>query len=151
MSVAYEGDVIDIKNDNLICVQFKDDFVETFDHTAYMIDVDFTRGTWIRMHYAIDLAFDIFGIDYLNPTHFVRREKSWLEIDLNREEKLTLSDGEILDWFNPNLNTHQKKAVANVLKGEFLNPYLIHGPPGIDIYSLSTRFRLHLNLSRLFF
>lgn len=128
--------MIEIKEFDLVCVKFQDDFIRTFDHTAYMITFDFARAPWIRMHYAIDLAFHIFGIDYLIPNRFIRREKPFAKVNLNEHKQLALSNGKILSWFNSNLNIHQKKAVANVLKGEFLNPYLIYGPPG-DLNSSS--------------
>lgn len=125
--------MIEIKDDDLVCVKFKEDFVLTFDNKAYMIEFDFTRASWIRLHYAIDLAFEIFGIDYLIPKEIIRRKMPLADVNLNGAQQLALNDGRIVNWFNASLNLHQKQAVVNVLRGELLNPYLIYGPPGNEI------------------
>lgn len=125
--------MIEIKDGDLVCVKFKKDFVLTFDNKAYMIEFDFTRASWIRLHYAIDLAFEIFGIDYLIPKEIIRRKMPLADVNLNRAQQLALTDGRIVNWFNASLNLHQKRAVVNVLRGELLNPYLIYGPPGNEI------------------
>lgn len=117
----------------MVCVKFKEDFVLTFDNKAYMIEFDFTRASWIRLHYAIDLAFEIFGIDYLIPKEIIRRKMPLADVNLNGAQQLALNDGRIVNWFNASLNLHQKQAVVNVLRGELLNPYLIYGPPGNEI------------------
>lgn len=83
------------------------------------------------MHFAIDLAIDIFGIDYLIPMEALEREKPIIDVHLNKYEQLELlPDKKVLKWFNKSLNDHQKQTVANVMRGDFLNPYLIYGPPG---------------------
>lgn len=125
--------MIEIKDDDLVCVKFKEDFVLTFDNKAYMIEFDFTRASWVRLHYAIDLAFEIFGIDYLIPKEIIRRKMPLADVNLNGAQQLALNDGRIVNWFNASLNLHQKQAVVNVLRGELLNPYLIYGPPGNEI------------------
>lgn len=129
--------LIRIKESDLICVQFNDDFVHTFDNTAYMVDFDFARTLWIRMHFAIDLALGIFGIDYLIPNKFKRRNSPIVEVHLNKDHQLEMVNGQVLSWFIDELNCYQKKAVANVLMGDLLYPYLIYGPPGKLVVLLS--------------
>lgn len=99
-----------------------------------MIDFDFTRSLWIRMHFAIDLALGIFGTDYLMPKEFIRRNTPIVEVHLNQHHQLEMANGQVLNWFIDHLNWYQKEAVANVLMGDLLFPYLIYGPPGKSVY-----------------
>lgn len=129
-TVCYEGVVIEIKDSDLICIQFKDDFVQTFDNTAYIVEFDFTRNMWIRLHFALDVAWNTFGAEYLIPKQFTKRNAALIDVHLNEDNRMEATNGKVLKWFNNNLNFHQKQAVANVLRADLLNPYLIHGPPG---------------------
>lgn len=128
--------MIEIKDSDLICIQFKDEFVKTFDNTAYVVEFDFARNLWIRMHFALDSAWDTFGIEYLIPKQLTKRKVALIDLKLNEDNRLETTNGKVLNWFNDGLNFHQKQAVVNVLRAEFLNPYLIHGPPGNKLFSL---------------
>ncbi|KAI9577776.1 hypothetical protein GQX74_010963 [Glossina fuscipes] len=58
------------------------------------------------------------------------RECPQLDIQLNDEENLLLDSCQC-KWHNCTLNSMQKKAVANILRGEVYNmPYVIFGSPG---------------------
>ncbi|XP_031617415.1 probable RNA helicase armi [Contarinia nasturtii] len=113
----YEGIIIKMKDDDLLIIQFGDDFVNTFNHLDYFVDFSVSRSTIIRQHFAIDLAVELFGIEFLMPNGVSLREKNRTNVHMNR-------------WFNGNLNYHQQKAVKQVLRGNLLNPYIIVGPPG---------------------
>lgn len=104
-----------MKDDDLIVVQFGDDFVNTFNHFEYFVDFSVSRSTVTRQHFAIDLALELFGIEFLMPNDVIFREKDFISMN---------------GWFNGNLNNHQKQAVKQVLRCDLLNPYIIFGPPG---------------------
>lgn len=122
--------MIKIKESDLVCVQFGDDFVQTFDNTAYVIEFDFSRSMWIRMHFALDLAVDIFGIEYLIPKELLKRNATLVDVHLNEHEQLEMTNRKVINWFVDGLNVYQKQAVVNTLRADLLNPYLIYGPPG---------------------
>lgn len=129
MNVSYEGAIIDIKDDDLIVVKFKYDFVKQFDHTAYSVEFMYSRVPFVRMHFAIDMAIEVFGIDFLMPKHLSMRANPNLDIILDENLELVQNFVKI-KWFNKNLNAQQRQAVVNILRGDFLNPYVIYGPPG---------------------
>lgn len=128
----YEGELIAFKDkDNLVCIQFKDDFVEKFDNKAYVVEFDFSRALFIRLHFAIDMAINIFGMRILNPKEIIVREKPLLNVCLTKSKNLKLiNNRKELKWFNESLNDDQRISVANALRGDMLNPYVIDGPPG---------------------
>lgn len=132
LDVVYKGEVILLKEKDLLCVQFKDDFVENFDNKAYVVEFDFSRNFYVRMHCAIDMATNIFGMSILKPEKIIVRKKPQIDVRLSKEPsnfKLT-KNGKPLEWYNEELNDNQRETVANILRGDILNPYIIHGPPG---------------------
>lgn len=136
LDVVYEGELIAIKDKNLICIQFKDDFVGKFDNKAYRVEFDFSRALYIRLHFAIDMAINLFGMRILNPKEVIVREKPLLDVHLSKKQNLKLvENGKRLKWYNKSLNDNQKVTVANTLRGDMLNPTVIHGPPGKIIHS----------------
>lgn len=138
--ICYEGSIIDTASD-LIMIKFDQDFVKSFDYKSYSVEFTFSRSRFIRMHHAVDLAFSMYGIDFLMPKKAAMREKCLLNVTLNRDQHLVRALGNAekrLKWFNRKLNAEQRQAVVNVLRGEYLNPYIIYGPPGkfsVEIYS----------------
>lgn len=133
VNVVYEGVLMALKDDNLVTIQFKDDFVGAFDNKAYVVDFDFSRAQYIRTHYAIDKAINMFKMSILNPIEIARREKPILDVHVTTKGKLKNGKKQ-LKWFNPLLNDTQKETVANILRGDILNPYVIYGPPGKVIH-----------------
>lgn len=139
LNVVYEGNVLSFKGKDLICVQFRDDFVKSFDNCAYRVEFDFSRAPWIRQHFAIDMAMNLFGLDILDPKEIVPRKEPRFDVRLSSEGCLKLKNGQVLEWFNDSLNQYQRQAVANALRGAMLNPYVIYGPPGNKKYSILLR------------
>lgn len=136
LNVVYEGEVIELKEKDLILVKFKNDFVEKFNNMAYVVEFDFARASFVRMHFAIDMAIKIFGMSILNPKKITFREKPLLDIRLNKKKELrSIKNGKPLNWFNNKLNDNQKETVACILRGDMLNPYVIYGPPGKIIHT----------------
>lgn len=128
--IPYEGAIVEIKDSDLIVIRFNSDFVEQFDHTAYMVEFLHSRTSFSRMHISIDMAIDIFGIDFLMPKSALIREKPILDVALDRNQNLIYNKQQQLKWFNKRLDYYQRQAVTNVLRADYLNPYIIHGPPG---------------------
>lgn len=124
-NVDYEGVIIDTNEINLIVVKFGDDFVETFDHTRYSVEFICSRSYFIRQHFAIDLAFELYGTNILLPT----------DISLRGEPLVKKCQKGQIVWINDKLNLCQKQAIKQIIGGDFLNPYLIFGPPGMFDFS----------------
>lgn len=82
------------------------------------------------MHYALDLAMDIYGIDYLIPNKIMKRDSIFCDVHLSGDGRLKKANGKTINWFMNDLNFYQKQTVVNVLRADLLNPYLIYGPPG---------------------
>lgn len=122
LNVRYEGVIIDLKESKmeLIAVKFGDDFVATFDFTPYHVEFVRSRTYFIEQHFAVDMVLEIFGAEILLPTEISLRGKPLL-----REDEV-----KGIRWVNRNLNSHQKQAVTQIIRGDLLNPYVIFGPPG---------------------
>lgn len=122
------------KNEDLAVVKFKNDFVETFDSTAYLVEFRFSRLPFIRRHLAVELADKMFGDELLSPTKITMRNTPKMNIRLKKNKDLVFrKNGASVKWFNTDLNEHQKYAVQQVLRSDMLNPYVIFGPPGKKI------------------
>lgn len=129
--ISYEGVIIEMNDNDLIVVEFKSDFVNTFNHTAYYVEFSIPRSVFIRQHYALDVAIEIFGLNILIPMESSFRKKPMFDVMLNRNcDLIKKENGALLSWFNAGLNDQQKKAVHRALYGELVLPYLIYGPPG---------------------
>nr|XP_026497854.1 probable RNA helicase armi [Vanessa tameamea] len=115
----YEGYIHNIRG-NLVLIKFNSQFHDTYDGGDVSIEFYFSRTTYRRSHHAINLALSNLGPDILFPTR----------ININ---SLQIPDENLgkIKWFNPKLNSIQKNAVINILKGECRPmPYVIFGPPG---------------------
>lgn len=130
-NVAYEGIIIEKKEVDLIVVKFGDNFVNTFGHTAYYVQFDFSRSYMVRQHYAIDLALELFGLGIIMPTEISLRGIPTLDLRMASSGNMILRrKGKCYNWFNNNLNDCQKQAVMQIIRCDLQNPYLIFGPPG---------------------
>lgn len=130
-NVAYEGVIIEKKVVDTIVVKFDDNFVNTFKHSAYYAQFDFSRSYMVRQHYAIDLALELFGLGIIMPTEISLRGIPTLDLRMSSYGNMILrKSGKCYNWFNNNLNEHQKQAVMEILRCDLQNPYLIFGPPG---------------------
>lgn len=130
-NTVYEGVIDALKAVDLIVIQFNEDFVITFDATAYFVEFSFVRSNLMRQHLAIDLAEKIFGMQFLMPKEISLRGKPLINMRLQKNMMVTCGKGGTHQWFNTNLNKKQKEAVKKILRGDMFNPYLIFGPPGM--------------------
>ncbi|XP_055304449.1 probable RNA helicase armi isoform X2 [Sitodiplosis mosellana] len=131
LGVSYEGFIIDVKDVDIIVIKFNDDFVATFDHSAYSIEFAFSRSYFLRQHFAIDLAVELYGMDILMPKEISLRGVPLLDMRMKGNNgMIQRRNGKQQPWFNDNLNKQQKQAVTQIMRSDLLNPYLIFGPPG---------------------
>lgn len=131
-NVVYEGFIIEKKVVDRIVVKFGDNFVETFEHSAYYAEFDFSRSYMVRQHYAIDLALELFGLGIIMPTEISLRGIPTLDLRMtSKGNMIQRKTGKCYNFFNNNLNEQQKEAVIHILRCDLQNPYLIFGPPGM--------------------
>lgn len=150
--IAYEGKIIEIKDKgDLILVEFKNDFIKTFDNGDYSVEFKFSRSVYVRQHYALGLAIELFGLELLTPKNTTFRGRSLLDSRFSTDGNIIRRKcGNAIPWFNSQLNEQQKKAVYRVLKGDVLMPYLINGPPGKQSdFAAKLPSKLNLNSSKI--
>lgn len=141
-STPFEGFVHDTQGE-LILMKFNQHFHETYSGSDVSVEFHFSRSTFRRSHQAINLAISNLGPTILFPGRLLSRPPQ-LESDKLRD----------ITWFNKKLNTGQKAAITNVLKGECRPlPYCIFGPPGtgktITVVELILQILTYLPHSRI--
>uniref|UniRef100_A0A1A9VAA3 RNA helicase n=1 Tax=Glossina austeni TaxID=7395 RepID=A0A1A9VAA3_GLOAU len=125
----YEG-VIHKVLFNRILLKFDPLFQQKYNGEDYRLEFYFSRFGFRKQHYAVSRAAKNLGEQFLFPSRAQTRGCPQLEVQLNDEENLMLGSCQ-RNWHNCTLNSIQKKAVANILRGEVYNmPYVIFGPPG---------------------
>ncbi|XP_041975066.1 probable RNA helicase armi [Aricia agestis] len=115
----YEGFVHEIRG-NLVLMKFNPQFQSSYSGSDVSIEFHFSRTIYRRAHHSINLAISNLGSDILFPS------KLKLRLPQVTDEAI-----ENIKWYNNNLNSNQKAAVTNILRGECRPlPYIIFGPPG---------------------
>ncbi|XP_014205126.1 probable RNA helicase armi [Copidosoma floridanum] len=114
-----------------------------------------------RRQAAISMVVPNLGPDVLFPKRVVQKEPqiNFVEEEDGGIEQVTLSRmmnkedhgilKKLIHWFNKKLNTYQKEAVKNILKGLARPlPYVIFGPPGTGktITMVETILQVYLNI-----
>lgn len=126
-SVLYEGFIHRIKKNRLL-IKFSDNFHQRYNGEDYRIYFKFTRSQFIKQHNAIETVNEP---KILFPSQVYECTEQ-LDVSLSpRDELISNYRGRVLPWYNPHLNTIQKKAIECILRGESRPmPYIIFGPPG---------------------
>ncbi|KAI9581014.1 hypothetical protein GQX74_014397 [Glossina fuscipes] len=115
---------------NRILLKFDHNFRGRYNYVDYRLEFYFSRYGYRKQQYAILRAAKNLGEEFLFPSRAQTRGCPQLDIQINDEGNLLL-DGRQYKWRNCALNSVQKKAVANILRGEvYKTPYMIFGPPG---------------------
>ncbi|XP_045779175.1 probable RNA helicase armi [Maniola jurtina] len=115
----YEGFIHSVRG-NFLLMKFNLHFHETYGGSDVSIEFHLLRTIYRRAHHAINLALSNLGPDILFPSRLIVKPLQIPPEDLDK-----------IEWFNQNLNKHQKNAISNILKGECRPmPYIIFGPPG---------------------
>ncbi|XP_050346309.1 probable RNA helicase armi [Nymphalis io] len=115
----YEGYIHNIRG-NLVLIKFHPHFHDSYNGGDVSIEFHFSRTMFRRSHHAINLALSNLGPDILFPSRIKIKSPQISDENLGK-----------IKWFNTKLNSIQKHAVINILKGECRPmPYVIFGPPG---------------------
>ncbi|XP_037939498.1 probable RNA helicase armi [Teleopsis dalmanni] len=126
---TYEGSIHKVLFDR-IYLKFNASFQNNYNGEDYRLEFFFSRYGFRKQHHSIVKAVTHLGEDFLFPTRIKTRPNAQLAINLNADDDLIL-EGKKHDWVNSKLNSIQKRAVYNILRGEAYNmPYIIFGPPG---------------------
>lgn len=143
-SILYEGFVHRVLVDGVL-LRFSRDFHNKYNGEDVSISFFFSRASFQKCHFAVDLACTHLGSRVLFPDKLVlNKEQIIFDPSQFSSDDLILNDlpnreyDEIdsckkrtIKWVNPNLNHIQKKAIINILMGVARPlPYIIFGPPG---------------------
>lgn len=126
----YQGFVHKLQRNELL-LKFDENFQNQYHGEDYKLIFKFSRSKFVKPHNAIKrLGLNRQNIPLLLFPDRIFPQKS-IQFGVNLVgSDLRLPDRK-LSWFNPVLNSFQKKAVTNILRGEVRPmPYIIFGPPG---------------------
>ncbi|KAH8395282.1 hypothetical protein KR222_008189, partial [Zaprionus bogoriensis] len=114
---------------NRVLLKFNSSFQDKYNGEDYRLTFHFSRFTFRKQHYAAGRILSHLGEHFLFPNKVLKRQNPQLEVTF-RDDNIYLLDDK-LPWYNPGLNSIQKRAVYNILRGETDKmPYVIFGPPG---------------------
>ncbi|XP_067646024.1 probable RNA helicase armi [Eurosta solidaginis] len=115
---------------NRILLKFNEGFQSKYNGEDFRLEFYYSRFAFRKQHYAVNRIIKHVGEQFLFPSRVYTRDEPQLEIELDSNENLMLQDT-LCPWFNSMLNSIQKRAIRNILRGEAQNmPYVIFGPPG---------------------
>ncbi|XP_039484922.1 probable RNA helicase armi [Drosophila santomea] len=125
---SYEG-IIHKVLFNRVLLKFHASFQEKYNGEDYRLEFYFSRYTYRKQHHAISTIVRVMGENFLFPSKVTKRENPQLDVHMKGYD-MYLYDSK-LPWYNQSLNSIQKRAVFNILRGEAEDiPYVIFGPPG---------------------
>lgn len=114
---------------NRVHLKFNANFQQKYNGEDYRLEFHFSRFAFRKQHHATSRIVDHMGDNFLFPSKVGKREHLQLEVVLKGDDMYLYDDK--LNWFNTSLNSIQKVAVYNVLRGDADQmPYVIFGPPG---------------------
>lgn len=125
---VFQGIIHRVEQDAILA-KFHSEFHRTHDRKDFHIEFCFSRTTYKRQHYALQQVVSLngLGLDFLFPKDENINRNIQLDVTLSKNGKL-LMNGDEEEFFNQALNTYQKTAVINVLRGESRPlPYIIYG------------------------
>ncbi|EDV96181.1 probable RNA helicase armi [Drosophila grimshawi] len=125
---VYQGIIHKVLFDRVL-LKFNASFQQQYNSEDYRLEFHFSRYGFRKQHYAVNHITDYLGQHFLFPSKVTKRDNPQLDIQF-RDDVMHLYDDQ-LPWFNPQLNSIQKRAIYNILRGESDRiPYVIFGPPG---------------------
>lgn len=115
---------------NRVLIKFNPAFQQKYNGEDYRLEFYFSRFSYRKQHCAVERVVRHLGEKFLFPSNIQLRSKPQLDVELNEDSDMVLKQTK-LEWYNKSLNSVQKMAVYNILRGEVENmPYIIFGPPG---------------------
>lgn len=150
---SYEGMIHKVLC-NRILLKFNQGFQAKYNGEDYRLEFYFSRYSFRKMHYAVNRVVRHLGEPFLFPSKVTLRDHPQMDVKLNENDQLILNDSSKIPWYNTTLNSIQKRAICNILRGEAkLMPYIIFGPPGtgktMTIVETILQLVRHLPSSRL--
>ncbi|XP_034487234.1 probable RNA helicase armi isoform X2 [Drosophila innubila] len=125
---SYEGIVHKVLF-NRVLLKFNAGFHEKYNGEDYRVTFHFSRTSIRKQHHSVERIVSTLGEPFLFPNKVTMRSNPQLDV-IFKDDNMYLYDVK-LPWFNTSLNSIQKRAVFNILRGEAENmPYVIFGPPG---------------------
>ncbi|KAM8706537.1 hypothetical protein ACLKA7_010752 [Drosophila subpalustris] len=125
---SYEGIVHKVLF-NRVLLKFNAGFHEKYNGEDYRVTFHFSRIPFRKQHHSVERIVKLLGEPFLFPNKVTIRNNPQLDVTF-KDDNMYLYDVK-LPWFNASLNSIQKRAVFNILRGEAENmPYVIFGPPG---------------------
>lgn len=124
----YRGVVGRIR-ENRFVLKFKKDFENNYTFgDVYSAEFFYNRTMYKRKHTAIDIGIKKLKESFLFPTKLNIVEECLLNVHL--EEGILKLNNETIPWYKENLNTEQKIAVTEALRGQCRPlPFVVFGPP----------------------
>lgn len=123
---------IEFVGDDEVLLKFSDDFKKHFADREYTVCFVSSRAPYKQQQHALEMITkrDGLGFDFLFPAmENVRRRYSRLDAKLENGKLIRF--GSECHWYDQKLNSYQKQAVVNIMRGEARPmPYIIYGPPG---------------------
>lgn len=114
---------------NRVHLKFHANFQQKYNGEDYRLEFHFSRFAFRKQHHAISHVCDRLGENFLFPSKVTKRDHIQLDITFKNDDMYLYN--EKLNWFNTSLNSIQKRAVYNALRGETDKmAYVIFGPPG---------------------
>uniref|UniRef100_A0A1B0AXH8 Uncharacterized protein n=1 Tax=Glossina palpalis gambiensis TaxID=67801 RepID=A0A1B0AXH8_9MUSC len=107
-----------------ILLKFDANFQQKYNGEEYRLKFYFSRYGYRKQHHVVLRAVKKLGEQFLFPSGVQMRGCRQLDIRVDDEENLLLGSYQC-KWHNCTLNSIQKKAIANILRGEVYNmPYI---------------------------
>lgn len=131
-SNRFQGRIFQVEND-AIKVKFQERFHESHHGKEFNVSFSYSRFMIKKKHHAICkiTTNEALGYDFLFPELVSVIESKPPQLDVSLELGKLMMNGTERQWYDQKLNSYQKGAIVNVLRGECRpTPYIIYGPPG---------------------
>lgn len=123
---------IEFVGDDEVLLRFSDDFKKNFADREYTVCFVSSRTPYKQQQHALEVItkHDGLGFDFLFPA-MENVRKRYSRLDAKLENGKLIRFGTECRWYDQKLNSYQKQAVVNIMRGEARPmPYIIYGPPG---------------------
>lgn len=129
------GMIMSIEDDGIL-LKYPIHFTREHRGQSYKMKFVCSRFNFRKQHHSVIEAHNKLGSKVLFPEEAAPSSSLQCNVNLSTDSRnlvLNMENGQSVrvDWFNSDLNTFQKIAVKNILRGQCRPiPYVIFGPPG---------------------
>ena len=114
-----------------VLLKFDKTFQSNYNGEKYDIEFNFGRFNFRKLHHAIIQAGQRLSKEFLFPEKYqpcLPKIDLWINV---KDGHIYDNDNNRIEFFDQQLNSQQKQAVVEILRGEGAKlPYIIDGPPG---------------------